>query len=831
MPAPPLNWKEGEGFDIHLLRNGPESKPLIDALDIDPGQKAQVIFLPRLAADSSHHGIGVTSPDGVVNAITPPDASLPKVRNFILTAIFTQPSLVNFEAEIRIHIHDSVKDIWLTPPTLTIYKDSNECRFTVLARFNDDSVGDITDWSELTYQSSAPSVATVDPKTGVLKAEATSGTAPITVNLKVPALGIDKTSAPAKALVKPSWADVAKAAKVSFVAGRVAPDESNPSGPEANSVKSVVENGRNILFIAEGFQQDQRFDFRNIVNLITSVLRGEEAATASAFQPFGILKKAINYWVVFVPSEEDGITVLGRHMFIVQDGKEIGILQSPNTRPDPAATKWKYPELLYEVGLPLAGDATRLLPDLVDEWQKLFGTDVTLARTTDTFNVLWKLLPFHSILNERDTAFGYTVGIRQRIDWKSSDAVTLDFSSRRTSSASFRKFVENLTFGGFPIGDRWKTGAPDFSLVSLLCLTDRQSGAEVGDKVFAAGTGRNESRVSLKKAPDSGLQIVTAPVISTHRHLMASVFSHELGHAFGLGDEYGDGGGASLTDGSDVNPFQPNVQAKTEIAPAPAAPATVAAYDSTKIRWAWPRITKAGVLTRKIEAGDVTTAGIRVPLKKRHGRNFAVGDVVRFKAFPVSFDARLDEFADQFLKVKTVEDDAVVLVPVTTTAGTSAVTEVTMSTFDTSLFLSRFSVSTSANFSLIKPLRRDGVEIKLVPPSILKRIDDTDDPLNANPAAPHAACTAAGHDGVEVMTPRNLPTLSRLPPTKADIIGIYEGGVNHDCGVFHAAGRCKMRSGGKLTVPFCFVCRYIIVDTVDPTRHGELDLLYPEVTE
>ena len=146
--APPLRWKENEGFDIHLLRNGPASKPLIDALEFPPGQQAKIVFLPRLAAGSDVHGVGVVSSTGVVNAITPPDATFPKVRNFVLTATFTQAPGQNFEAEMRVHIHDSVKDLWLTPPTLSIHKDSDECRFTVLARVTDDCVGDITDWPQ-----------------------------------------------------------------------------------------------------------------------------------------------------------------------------------------------------------------------------------------------------------------------------------------------------------------------------------------------------------------------------------------------------------------------------------------------------------------------------------------------------------------------------------------------------------------------------------------------------------------------------------------------------------------------------------------------------------
>jgi hypothetical protein len=79
--------------------------------------------------------------------------------------------------------------------------------------------------------------------------------------------------------------------------------------------------------------------------------------------------------------------------------------------------------------------------------------------------------------------------------------------------------------------------------------------------------------------------------------------------------------------------------------------------------------------------------------------------------------------------------------------------------------------------------------------------------------------------GKPVMTPTNLPKLSKSPPTKADIIGVYEGGGYHDCGVFRPAGRCRMRSS-LATMPFCHVCRYVIVDAVDPTKHGDLDKLY-----
>jgi hypothetical protein len=80
------------------------------------------------------------------------------------------------------------------------------------------------------------------------------------------------------------------------------------------------------------------------------------------------------------------------------------------------------------------------------------------------------------------------------------------------------------------------------------------------------------------------------------------------------------------------------------------------------------------------------------------------------------------------------------------------------------------------------------------------------------------------------MNPSNLPELSKTPRCRGDIIGIYEGGSYHDCGVFRPAGRCKMRTAYEKTVPFCYVCRYLLVDRVDPTRHWKLDKLYPEVS-
>jgi hypothetical protein len=79
------------------------------------------------------------------------------------------------------------------------------------------------------------------------------------------------------------------------------------------------------------------------------------------------------------------------------------------------------------------------------------------------------------------------------------------------------------------------------------------------------------------------------------------------------------------------------------------------------------------------------------------------------------------------------------------------------------------------------------------------------------------------------MTPTNLPQNFRRPPgliADADLIGVYEGAWYRECGVFRPAGRCRMRTGFQDTIPFCHVCRYLIVDAVNPGVHAALDDIY-----
>jgi len=160
-----LQWKDGEGYDIHVLRGGPPSKALDQSLDLDPQfppAQFPLTFTPHFKGQPNAFGLKVDTTTGEVTAAAqpnPPDAKFPNF-NFLMTANQTLAGST-LDTVIRIHIHDSIKKIWLTPSSLIVHEDADDRRFTVLALFDDDTVGDITEWPQLTYAVPDPAVVSV----------------------------------------------------------------------------------------------------------------------------------------------------------------------------------------------------------------------------------------------------------------------------------------------------------------------------------------------------------------------------------------------------------------------------------------------------------------------------------------------------------------------------------------------------------------------------------------------------------------------------------------------------------------------------------------------
>jgi hypothetical protein len=76
-------------------------------------------------------------------------------------------------------------------------------------------------------------------------------------------------------------------------------------------------------------------------------------------------------------------------------------------------------------------------------------------------------------------------------------------------------------------------------------------------------------------------------------------------------------------------------------------------------------------------------------------------------------------------------------------------------------------------------------------------------------------------------SPPDIPNF-KGPCTAHKLLGLYEGGGDYTIRVYRPAGGCKMRNqyGTDSAGEFCFVCKYLIVNRVDPSKHAVLDERY-----
>lgn len=78
--------------------------------------------------------------------------------------------------------------------------------------------------------------------------------------------------------------------------------------------------------------------------------------------------------------------------------------------------------------------------------------------------------------------------------------------------------------------------------------------------------------------------------------------------------------------------------------------------------------------------------------------------------------------------------------------------------------------------------------------------------------------------------PVNLPAGLTKPGDHSEIVGLYANGLEYSCGIFHPTGKCIMRKeytqDRKETLSFCPVCRYALVDQIDPIQHKMIERDY-----
>ena len=773
-------------------------------------------------------GVSVDTRTGEVSVQPLPAGS--RLRTFTVTASVRQGTNT-FTARLRIHVHGAVVARWITPSSLTVRQGAKAMRFSVLARFDDGVIGDITNWAAAlpkvlpddklavhpvgstdpvhTWSAGTASGSgmSVDPISGAISSQVDAGF--VTANLLA---GSGPPVASATAFAAPPWSTPVKLTRIA------GPGFTAIGRPDVHSV----------LFLPDGFVDNpigtDRIEYEFYVRDLVHQLN-----TNAQTRPFDLLSRKFNYFSAWVPSPQAGCSVLAE---VYSDPAEqpadlpAGHRAGRNVRPGrekpPAAGQLGLQQLIDTVGLPLpASDLPGTDPaGLATAWRDLYGVPPNAAAIVDAFP-RWLTRNTRVLINERDTAFHMSHNHRPYALEKALDSSDLLFHPLRMTAADFDSFLRGLTDeAGNPLPAAvWAEGGADQALVVIVCRTNRTGGVNATRTNGVAkvlGVSMGSRHLYEYVSGTAGFDLVPDAIPLHVDPAPWAVTAHELAHSFGLADEYGLGGSLSPDHVSDVRK-NANVQ---EFASLQTNGVLVAA----NIKWRWRRLRRAAVL-RSPSPGvdpvrpDPDAAGqYLVTVGREQAIEFDPSqDVVRLRT---KGPLHTPTFSDR-MRLMAVHANTLTVRPFSDIG------------FDPRLWNPGDLVvvpvrGPDPNFQA----RNLGPDLEVVHKSVVDLINTTHNPLNAsNGANKSRQCQTP--DPVVRDEANLFAAKPARPLVSRRIVGLFDGGAAVDCGVFHPTGQCTMNdtfvfdaAGVAVGTPFCVVCRYALVDRIDPSGHGQIDADY-----
>jgi hypothetical protein len=827
---------------------------------------------------------------GVVDLATAPTDKV--VSNFIITANATDTGAVDetgsprtLRALIRIHIHEgrAANGVMVQPNPLHLRKGT-ALRLSVLVQFSDGVLGDVSFHPGLTWSPSLALTVGGDPHSSAADKEraykdggfispvsgpfGTTGTVKVDLpaNLGGPTAPGDGEGAvtiieawdnlpppPAPLVGDPYEAEYIKASK-------------NGPGIEKRTLPEV----RNVLFLPEGFLDAEQDEFNRMTYLFAAAM-----STLPAFRPFDVL--GFNFFRLWVRPYNDpppaapqraGVTEL-EELYAQPSGTDFRGWTLPSTAPiatrtlSTAVKKSKadalvddvVSQLLYMVGLPVTVKAD--LTSQLAEWTRIYSTDgtpylafnnsVPVALRPKVFDA-WKRLKGRGLMLETDTLFQLASGGRQTLDFKPG-VTNLKFHplryTREDLDPFIRKiFVKDAKGNQVPIGDDlWvKFDSPSVNLVYFVVRGQRDAGQskESGklppvdpahpeklrlQRRTVAVTLTDATDPLLQEAFQNGFPITKVEPLSTDskvRTKEVAVAVHELTHSFFVGDEYG---GLNAVSGPTDTAFTAtnwNLQTAAEVGGTTAT----GPVQSAKVRWNWPRVTSAVITTSVLSPTDTVSnpKNFSVVLQKGHLGEFGDGELVRYRRRALLTSTTPGGIL-QFRQPAA-------LFEVTGRDSTKNTLKLLLKDPAPSAFVNDL----VAGDVMYAPRRTPaGTDEFIVHPDILSFMAS-----NGVLTRKSSDCKSGSGSEDGFQMPRgDLPSNLRYPSTKSSVIGLYDGGVARQCGIYHPTGRCMMRKqtwvraqgGHPQITPLCHVCRYIVVDSVDPRRHDGIDGIFAPVTK
>ncbi|HEV7808680.1 MAG TPA: hypothetical protein VGO80_22945 [Solirubrobacteraceae bacterium] len=798
---------------------------------------------------------GDTSGLLVVGSTTAVGQTAEPLRSFVLACSITSPAvppaqkIVLASVRIRVHVHARVESMWLTPSPLTIPRGTTQYRASLIARFDDGVVGDITNWGTVNWSAPAPfkvtptnlKVATASGRIEEVPSNASVGAnADLTATYASSASGKSLT-AKTKLVVGSAMKDLADTGLEIFQQAIPFHANAQQAGGHANApITAPPGPPTNVLFVSEGWGRQEKDAFRSFVAKIVHQLDNEPA-----WIPYATLRTQINYWTCWVPSPPGAVGVtqqvpsspggVGSAALTAIEppgpgGPSGGAAVNPNAESvvepqDPSGigpADWGVRHVIFEFGPPVPLDAAHKLSRdaQVDKWLKRYKTKVTRALKEDVHR-RWARARLGReqsalagdpvcdlrLLDERDTAFGMKFGDRPG---GSTLNRTLSLSARRARSRELIGFLNGVHLPNAS-GARWLQGGADSGLVVFVVRGIMHGGAayHASEQPHAACSVATDNAFVASSRADGGATFSTPPLPGGAFDVVHTV-AHELAHMprfAGLGDEYYEVPGTRFTGQPGANPERTgNTQSEAKLIANVQGQNVI---DGGRIRWLWPRIRSAGLLSEPPTPRSDAANPNRWLLKLRpgHGAQFdgGKGDKGHLRKWPLDIDNATPSASQSVeFKIQSKPSDDQLLVVAQGTFTLPA---------DPHDWL--FFVPTRAP---------DGSPLGIVHGDILAHIKASHAPLEGS-----AVLASDRQNGNYVMLPDKLPPslVAKLGASTANWVGLYSNGAGYEKGAFHPAGTCAMRRSGNMnTERFCHVCRYIIVDRIDPTQHRAIDDLY-----
>ncbi|MDQ6830619.1 MAG: M64 family metallo-endopeptidase [Gemmatimonadota bacterium] len=796
---------------VEVLPTGDARQFAFDYKPADIVLEFKPMFRATLTGDEYEaFGIRVNRTTGVVTFTTPAPQPL-SPNNFIIEAfVSTNTGGINpltiRRAPIRVHVYTGVTRIWLTPNPITIRRvtpagaENSSNRFTVRAEFADGTVGDVTDrhgvtWSPASNVGSGFDVGKLSVGAGDL-------------------LG-------AKIEITASWQGVTAKADM-VVAG---PWSSDPAMPKADLVDGHPDTWAgtinpssvpNVLIFGSGFTAADVPKLEPIANTIVHHLKTDTLTT-----PYDRLATSMNFWRVAPATPARGASVRCEVYTFPSSGRTWA-KPLPRAISHVLGAGWTLENLIYDVGFPVPADALVSEIDLHARWSVTMRdppAEITsTAPLPSEWKVLvdnWKKLATRTFIDELDGFPEMALG-----DPPSASALSpmLRLHPDRVGRGGLVSFYTELRASNGvalagpaatnALGNLWSSAVlqrEHFNSIPLVVMV----AAIRGGRAQQIGADPAHIAMSLKGGDEAlpvkavaGRNALTfdffEPISESVERDFWRTMAHELGHAFGLGDEYVDLPGAYKNPETSVDGWG-NLTTEAAVRPGNV-------FNAALIKWDWHRAKKAAF----IDAAPTAAGGGNFVLQivRAAGQQFAINDPVflRVRAWQ-SVIGRAPITSGPLTVVAVAPDGKTV-----TVSGALGAPEAVF-------------VSGSVLYLPVKDPIVAGLFLNVLPPKIAKFINDKQRPLSpwpcvdADQIASGTGTVVPEYDGYDgFWSHRN------------DIrtIGLYNGGVRQGCGIFHPAGQCMMRNTSEEFSEFCHVCRFVLVEMIDARQHFAIDRDYDE---